>query len=121
MDPFLKLINFLNRLDDATLGYTLEHPGEDTIMVSVSADTERWEVEFYADGEVQVEIFYTGADSEAGFEGEEALERLFSEDDELEEDDFDDEYDEDDFDEDDDDEDFDEEDDEEDEDDDRLK
>jgi len=79
---FQKLLNFLNRLDDATLGYTLEHASEDTIMVTVSAGAQRWEVEFYADGDIQIEIFYS-AETELGFEGEEALERLFAE---LEED-----------------------------------
>ena len=37
---------------------------------------ERWEVEFFADGSVEVEVFTSGARN--GLEGENALERLFA-------------------------------------------
>lgn len=42
-------------------------------MVEVAVPGERWEVEFFADGEVAVEVFRS-----AGMEGEEALARLWA-------------------------------------------
>ncbi|GAB1266447.1 hypothetical protein [Aurantivibrio infirmus] len=76
MNSFQKLINFLNRLDDAGIPYTLEHNQDETIMVLTSIDSERWEVEFYANGEIDIEVFYSNVE-DAELEGEEALERLF--------------------------------------------
>lgn len=89
MNSMQKLFDFLNRLDEATISYTLEHQCEDTLLVSVNIPDERWEIEFYADGSVEVEVFYSNAE-EDGFEGEEALERLFEDfDDEEDDEDFD--------------------------------
>ncbi len=114
-NSFQKLLNFLNRLDDASLPYTFEHNSDETLMVLVSIEGERWEVEFFANGEVQVEVFYSVSE-EGDLEGEEALDRLFLDEEDLEDDEEGEdelEDDEDTFDEDDsdDDEDFDEEDD----------
>ena len=78
MNVFQKLIDFLNRLDDTGLVYTLEHNREDAIMVVISKDGERWEVEYIADGDVDVEIFYSDDDD---LEDEDALERLFEDED----------------------------------------
>jgi len=75
MNTFQKLLDFLNRLDETSLTYTLEHNREDAIMVCVSRDNEYWEVEYLADGDVDIEIFYS--DEENGLEDEDALERLF--------------------------------------------
>lgn len=87
MNSLQKLFDFLNRLDDTALSYTLQHEREDTIMVLVSIPSERWEVEFFADGSVDVEVFYSNSE-EDGIEDEEALERLFEDysDEEFEED-----------------------------------
>ena len=88
-NSFQKLLNFLNRLDDVSLPYTFEHNSDETLMVLVSIEGERWEVEFFADGEVQVEVFYSVSE-DGDLEGEEALDRLFlDDDDEFEEDDDD--------------------------------
>ena len=76
MNSLQKLFDFLNRLDDAAITYNLDHVREDTITVVVSVPAERWEIEFYADGSVEIEVFYSNSE-EDGFEGEEALERLF--------------------------------------------
>lgn len=85
MDMFQKLIGFLNRLDEVGLIYTLEHNRDDAVLVNVSRDNERWEVEFVADGDIDVEVFYS---EDGELEGEEALERLFedSDDEDLYED-----------------------------------
>ncbi len=71
-----KLLSFLNQLDDANIAYYIEHPRDETLMVNISADNERWEVEFYADGDIEVEVFY-GEGPDVELEGEEALARLF--------------------------------------------
>lgn len=77
MDNLKKVLDFLNKLDEHGLGYSMEHNREDTLTVLVAVPGERWEVEYHADGEVEVEVFYSGADEE-DLEGEEALERLFT-------------------------------------------
>lgn len=98
MNSMQKLLDLLNKLDEYGIGYSMEHNREDTVTVFIAVPSERWEVEFHADGEIEVEVFYSGAE-EDDLEGEEALERLFTdyeEDEEDEEDDFEDEdYDED--------------------------
>jgi len=43
-------------------------------MVDIAVPGERWEVEFFEDGHVEVEVFRSTSD---GLEGEEALDRLF--------------------------------------------
>ena len=76
MDAFQKLLDFLARLKSAKIHYTLEHFRDETIAVEITVPGERWEVEFFADGSVEVEVFTSGARN--GLEGENALERLFA-------------------------------------------
>ena len=52
-----KLTKFLDRLDDSDMHYTLTSECENAIMVGVTVSGERWEIEFDADGEIEVEIF----------------------------------------------------------------
>ncbi len=68
-----KLLDFLNALDAAKIFYRLSRPRDEAIMVEVAVPGERWEVEFFADGEVAVEVFRS-----AGMEGEEAIARLWA-------------------------------------------
>lgn len=93
MSSLKKLLDFLNKLDEYGLGYAMEHNREDTVTVFIAVPGERWEVDFRADGEVEIEVFYSGAEDEER-EGEEALDRLFA-DYEEEYEDEEDEYDED--------------------------
>lgn len=74
MKSFQKLLDFLVRLDDRKNHYTLAHHREEAIMIFVSVPGERWEVEFFADAHVEVEVFKSFG---AGLEDENALERLF--------------------------------------------
>lgn len=55
----VKLTNFLDRLDDADIHYTLSSLRESAVLVSVVVEGERWEVEFMSDGDIEVEIFTT--------------------------------------------------------------
>ena len=71
---FRKLLDFLDRLEKARIWYRLEHI-RDSVMVLLSVPGERWEVEFFEDGRVEVERFVS-----PGEIGEESdLERVFSE------------------------------------------
>lgn len=51
-----KLLDFLARLGDAKHQYRLSCH-RDAVMVELAVPGERWEVEFFADGHVEVERF----------------------------------------------------------------
>ena len=57
MAKLSKVTEFLDRLDGADIHYTLQSVREGSILVGVTVSSERWEIEFMADGEVEVEIF----------------------------------------------------------------
>ncbi|MHC0063145.1 hypothetical protein ACWATR_09480 [Nostoc sp. UIC 10890] len=71
---FDKLITFLNQLEQETISYTLVHRRDETIMVNVAVAGERWEVEFFEDGSVEVERFVSSGE----INGEEAFSELFA-------------------------------------------
>ena len=75
MNSLTKLIEFLARLETAKLHYELGH-FRDSIAVLVAAPGARWEVEFFEDGHVEVEVFRSNG-VEADADG--AVERLFDE------------------------------------------
>jgi hypothetical protein len=75
MDSFKKLLRFLDDLEERKIFYRLSRVRPETIMVEVAVPGERWEVELFADGTVEVEVFRTTV----GLQGEEALKRLFDE------------------------------------------
>jgi hypothetical protein len=52
-----KLLDFVNELDKRRMPYELEHSRLDAIMVKIFGPGEYWEVEFFPDNEVEVEIF----------------------------------------------------------------
>jgi hypothetical protein len=74
MHAFQKLLDFLVKLDDRKIHYTLAHHREEAVMVFVAVPGERWEVEFFADGHVEVEVFKSVGN---GLEDASALNRLF--------------------------------------------
>ena len=47
------------------------------VMVYIDVPGEKWEVEVFADGLVEVEVFRSGG-PDSGLKGEETLERLFA-------------------------------------------
>jgi len=51
------LLDFLDELERHHLHFKLERHRSEAIMVLVAVPGERWEVEFFADGEIEVEIF----------------------------------------------------------------
>ncbi len=70
-----KLLKFLDHLDDKKIWHQLQHFRE-SIAVAVVVPGERWEVEFFEDGHVEVERFTSlGVDTY----DDEQLEALISE------------------------------------------
>ena len=57
MATLSKLTGFLDRLDGADIHYTLTSVREGAILVGVTLSEERWEIEFMADGEIEIEVF----------------------------------------------------------------
>ena len=51
-----ELFDFLDQLESRKIYFTLSRI-RDSVLVEVSGPGERWEVEFFADGSVQVEKF----------------------------------------------------------------
>ena len=72
----MTLHEFIDRLGEQKLHDTLASYRDHAIMISVAVPGERWEVEFFDDGTIEVEVFRSIS---RGLEGEEALERLFAE------------------------------------------
>jgi hypothetical protein len=72
---FGRLLDFLNRLDEAHIFYTLGHTRPDSVMVDISLPGSRWEVEFMADASVDIERYKSvaGVDNDPGL-----LEALFA-------------------------------------------
>ena len=62
--PLGMLLDFIHRLDAAHITYRLES-ARDAIMVSVAGPGQRWEFEFFADGDVEAECFVSNAIEQA--------------------------------------------------------
>lgn len=75
-----KLTNFLDRLDDADIHYTLTSIREEAVLVGITIPGQRWEVEFMADGDIEVEIFQSDGDVREFDAVEELFERADAED-----------------------------------------
>ncbi len=73
-DVFGKLMSFLDKLEQSKISYTLARYRAEALMVSVAVPGERWEIEFWRDGSVEVERFK----SEGEIYGAEALDELFA-------------------------------------------
>jgi hypothetical protein len=73
-----RLLEFLDCLDEQKIHFTLARYRSEAIMVEIAVPGERWEVEFFGDGSVEVEVFRsTDTGVLGGQEAEEALDRLF--------------------------------------------
>jgi hypothetical protein len=51
------LLSFLNELRAAKISYRLGHCRDEAILVEIAVPGERWEIEFFEDGSVEVEVF----------------------------------------------------------------
>jgi hypothetical protein len=72
--PFHNLTTFLKQLEKANLHYTLASHRDDAIMVLVTVPGERWEIEFFGDGAIEVERFISNGE----ICGEETLRELLT-------------------------------------------
>jgi len=61
MDRLNQLIDFLDRLEAAKIYYQLNKV-RDGIMVEIAVPGQRWEVEFMADGGIEVEKFVSNSE-----------------------------------------------------------
>ncbi len=74
------LLDFINKLEKNGIYYTMTSIREDAIMVEATklgqdAIRERWEVEFFASGKIEAEMFL----SHGVFSGESVLKRVLGE------------------------------------------
>ncbi|MBQ2729704.1 MAG: hypothetical protein IJF69_02915 [Clostridia bacterium] len=67
-----KLLHFLNELETKKIYYKLNKV-RDSIMVEVAVPGERWEIEFFDDGTVEIEKFISCGE----IYGESEIEMLF--------------------------------------------
>lgn len=67
------LIEFLNELENRKINYRLNKV-RDSIMIEIAVPGQRWEVEFFADGNIEVEKFI----SDGTLSDKSELENLFA-------------------------------------------
>jgi hypothetical protein len=72
---FPHLIEFLNRLREAGIHFTLASYRDEAVMVQTAVPGERWEVEFLLDGKIEIERFRSSGE----IFDEKELEVLFKE------------------------------------------
>ena len=68
-----KLIDFLNKLEENKIYYKLNKV-RDAIMVEVAVPGQRWEIEFFKDGQIEIEKFLSNGE----IYSESEIESLFS-------------------------------------------
>ena len=83
MNALEKLLAFVQQLDRRRISRRLDIV-RDAIMVEIYLPGARWEVEFFADGHVEVEIFESSGGVVSQAEAETALQRLLDEEDDAE-------------------------------------
>jgi hypothetical protein len=57
MDTVKGLINFLNKLEEKSIYYSLNKTRDESLMIEVTVPGQRWEIEFLEDGTVDIEKF----------------------------------------------------------------
>ncbi len=55
-EPFARLLKFLDQLEAVNISYDLKHV-RDSLMVSVYIPAGMWEIEFFEDGTLEIELF----------------------------------------------------------------
>lgn len=61
MNSLQTLLEFLTGLERRKISYRLEHNRADSLMVLLAVPGERWEVEFFPDGNIELEVFGTSS------------------------------------------------------------
>ncbi len=62
MSGLESVLDFVAQLERHRLSYRISSVRTDALLVDVAVPGERWEVEFFVDGEVQVERFRSDGD-----------------------------------------------------------
>jgi hypothetical protein len=70
---FERILVFLNKLERSKISYRLNKIRNDSILVEIAVPGERWEVEFFISGGIEVEIFKSNGD----IKNETSLDKLF--------------------------------------------
>jgi hypothetical protein len=68
MNSLDQLLEFLDRLRTSSISYRLECnrlPPDSAIMVIVASPSKYWEIEFFADGRIEVQTFCPSSDIDA--------------------------------------------------------
>ena len=76
-NPLQNLLDFLTELERHNIFFKLGRAREEAVMVEVAVPGERWEVEFLADGAVEIEVFNKSGGVKTGHDSETALKELF--------------------------------------------
>jgi hypothetical protein len=71
---FNQFLAFLAELEQGKISYTLAHQRDDAMMIIAVVPGERWEIEFFDDGSVEVERFISNGE----ICGESALSELLA-------------------------------------------
>lgn len=56
-DPYASLLSYMAKLSEWSIHYSLCSVRPEAIMIEAHVPGEHWEVEFFADGSVEVEVF----------------------------------------------------------------
>jgi len=63
-ETYGRLLDFLNRLDQRHVHYSLGHTRPESVMVDLALPGQRWEVEFMSDGTIEIERYQSIASVE---------------------------------------------------------
>jgi hypothetical protein len=55
-NPFQKMLNFIGALREGNIHHTITYVRE-AIMIEVNVPGEHWEIEFFADGHIETEVY----------------------------------------------------------------
>ena len=78
MSDLAKLLEFLCELETQKMAYRLEHNRAEAVMVLIAVPGERWEVEFFEGGAVEIERFGNSSGVCSGEEASRLLAQLFA-------------------------------------------
>ena len=77
MSDLGQLVQFLCRLEKHELHYRLEHNRDEALMVLVAVPGERWEIEFFESGAIEIERFVGSVGVSSGEKAIAELQQLF--------------------------------------------
>ena len=79
MNDLHYLLRFLCKIEALKITYRLEHNRAEAIMVLIAVPGERWEIEFFEGGQVEVERFGSSSGVSSGEEAKALIDQLLRE------------------------------------------